>query len=388
MRRYAILSLAMLLTACGGGGGSGGASTSLATGYFKDSNTQGLRYVAGSRAGVTGADGSFTYEVGRPVSFYLGSGTNLPLGTVAVGQSVVTPVDLVASGSTTTLAVQNLTRFLMMLDKDGDASNGITISPAVQAAARIWTAPDFTLAEGAFNTAVGAIVSAVAAADSRTPVLPTVATAQTHVEATLRCARSGAFRGTYSGSDSGRFGVLVDAATGNVDGYGYSNALTAAFVITGTSAVSLDQSGAFSSGVASTGATYSGRMSSPDTVSGTWSNTGGGGTISGARIGGALNAKYRYTGRFQNGIGSLTAYGLYTFDVDASGNVTGVAYEIASDTLETLSGTVSGTALSGFIGTSGTYNATINLAAGTVTAATWSKGTVNGNFTASGCALN
>ena len=388
MRSATVLGLAVMLTACGGGGGSGGSSTSLATGYFKDSNTQGVRYVSGGRAGVTGADGSFTYEVGRPVSFYLGSGTNLPLGTVAVGQSVVTPVDLVASGSTLSPAVQNLTRFLMMLDQDGDPSNGITISPAVQAAATGWTAPDFTRAEAAFNTAVNPIVTAVGIVDARTPTLPSAAAARTHVETTLRCARSGGFRGTYSGNDSGRFGVVVDAASGNVDGLGYSNTLAAGFIITGTSSVSLDQSGIFSSGVASTGATYSGRMTSPDTVSGTWSNTTNSGTFSGARVGGALNAKYRYTGRFQNFGGPLTAYGLYTFDIDASNNVTGVAYDIASDSLETLTGTVSGPALSGFIGTGGTYSATINLAAGTVTAATWSKGAVNGTFTASGCQLN
>lgn len=164
MRRFALAAVATLLTACGGGGGSGGSGTSLATGYFKDSNTQGLRYVAGGQAGVTGADGSFTYEVGRPVSFYIGSGT-----------------------------------------------------------------------------------------------------------------------------------------------------------------------------------------------------------------------------------GPLTAYGLYTFDIDASNNVTGVAYDIASDSLETLTGTVSGgsaTTLSGVIGTGGTFSATVNLAAGTVSAAIWSKGAVSGNFTASGCQLN
>lgn len=389
MRKLTVFTLAAPLTACGGDGGSGGASTSLATGYFKDSNTQGMRYVSGGQAGVTGADGSFTYEVGRPVSFYLGSGTNLPLGTVAVGQSVVTPVDLVASGSTLSPAVQNLARFLMMLDTDNDPSNGIAISPAVQAAASAWPAPDFTLPETNFNTAVNPIVTAVGTADARTATLPTAAAARTHVETTLRCARSGGFRGTYSGNDSGRFGVLVDAATGNVDGLGYSNTLAAGFVITGTSSVSLDQTGIFSSGVASTGATYSGRMTSPDAVSGSWSNTSNSGTFSGARVGGALNAKYRYTGRFQDSGGTLTAYGLYTFDIDASNNVTGVAYDIPTDSLETLTGTVSGgTTLGGTTSSGAIFSAAINLATGTVTGTAWSKGAVSGTFTASGCQLN
>jgi hypothetical protein len=297
---------------------------------------------------------------------------------------VITPVDLVPSGSTTSLTVQNLTRFLMMLDSDGNPSNGITISPAVQTAASGWTTPDFTQSETAFNSAVTPIVTALGA------TLPTAATARTHVEATLRCARSGGFKGTYGGGDTGRFGVLVDAASGNVDGVGYSNALAAGFTITGTSSVSLDQNAAFTSGVASTGATYTGRMTTPDAVSGNWSNTTVYGTFAGTRIGGAANAKYRFTGRFQNSGGTLTAYGLYTFDIDGSNSVTGLAYDIPSDSTETLSGTVSGgTTLSGTTSSGASFSATINLASGTVTSAIWSKtGGPSGTFTASGCQLN
>lgn len=385
MRKLVILGLSALLSACGGGGGSGGVSSiaSTATGYFKDSNTQGVRYVSGGQSGVTGVDGSFTYEVGNSVTFSVG---NVPLGTIAAGQSIVTPVDLFSNGTTSSQPVQNLTRFLMMLDSDGNPANGIQISQAVQTTASSWSAVNFNQTEAAFTTAVNSIVTAASTADSITHTLPTATVAQAHVEGTLRCARSGGFKGTYSGGDSGKFGVLIDAGTGYVTGLGYSNALSNSFSITGTTAVSLDQNAGFTSGVASTGATYNGRLTTPATVSGTWNNSTLSGTFSGSRVGGMLNAKYRFTGKFQNS--GLTTYGLYTFDIDASNNVTGLAYDIASDTAETLTGVVSGSTLSGTTSSGASFTATINLAAGTVSGATWISGLTNGTFSASGCQLN
>lgn len=391
MRKFATSGLVVLLTACGGGGDGSSAPATTATGYFKDSNTQGVRYVSGGQSGVTGADGSFTYEVGNPVTFSVGG---VALGSVTVGRSVVTPVDLVASGATSSQAVQNLVRFLMMLDNDANPANGIQISPAVQAAAASWSAVNFDQPEANFTAAVGPIVTAANTADGTgTHALPTAATAQTHMEGTLRCARSGGFKGTYGGGDSGRFGFLIDAATGMVSGIGYSNAGHNRFDITGTTAVSLNQSAAFTSGVTTTGATYSGRMTTPDAVTGSWNNAPLSGTFSSSRVGGALNAKYRFTGQFWNGGGMPAAYGLYTFDINSSNQVTGFAYDVSNDTSVTLSGTVgatagAGTGLMGTTSSGVSFTATINLAAGTVSSATWNGGGSSGSFTASGCQLN
>lgn len=388
MRKFAISGLVVLLTACGGGGDGGSSSSAptTATGYFKDSNTQGVRYVSGGQSGVTGANGSFTYEVGNPVTFSVGGVT---LGSVTVGRSVVTPVDLVANGATTSQSVQNLTRFLMMLDADANPANGIQISPAVQAAAASWSTVNFDQTEGSFTTAVNSIVTAANTADGPgTHTLPTAAAAQTHVEGTLRCARSGGFKGTYGGGDSGKSGVIIDATTGMATGVGYSNTLNNNFTIAGTSAVSLNQNAAFVSGVASTGATYSGRMTSPDTITGTWINGALSGTFSNSRIGGALDAKYRFTGQFQNGGGMPVAYGLYTFDINGSNQVTGFAYDVSNDTSVALTGTVSGATLSGTTSSGVSFTATINLAAGTISSATWTGGGSSGSFTASGCQLN
>lgn len=386
MRQLTVCSLSVLLVACGGGGGGGAGAPATATGYFKDSNTQGVRYVSGTQTGVTGTDGSFTYEVGKPVNFAVGG---VDLGTVTVGKSVVTPVDLVPNGTTTSQAVQNLTRFLMMLDADQNPANGIQISQPVQTAAANWAPVDFNQTEVSFATAAGAIVSAAATVDQSIHTLPTATAAKTHVESTLRCARSGGFKGVFDGTIPGRFAVLVEAKTGNIMGFGYDAALQSRFFsIAGNAAVALDQTATFGAGVAATGATWSGRQVSPDAIEGTWTNTGQTGKFSGTRVGGALNAQYRFTGRFQSSESTPVMYGLYTFDIDGSNKVSGIAYNVAADAVETLTGTVNGTALSGSTSSGMTYTATIDLPNGTVTSATWQKSPLTGSFTADGCKLN
>ncbi len=105
----AVVSL-LGLAACGGGGGSGGSVTT-ASGVFKDSNVSGMSYTSGGQIGTTGTDGSFTYEVGQAVTFSIGGVT---IGSTT-GQSVVTPVDLIPDGSSSTLQVLNIVRFLLML---------------------------------------------------------------------------------------------------------------------------------------------------------------------------------------------------------------------------------------------------------------------------------
>lgn len=395
MRHYAILALAALLTACGGGGGSGGSSTSTATGYFKDSSTEGVRYVSGAQSGTTGADGSFIYEVGNTVSFYIGTGSNIPLGSTS-GKSVVTPVDLVPSGTTSHQAVQNMTRFLMMLDVDGDPSNGIRISSAVRTAASGWLAVNFDQAEAAFATSVSSHVSAANSADGiATHALPNAATAQAHVEATLRCARSGGFRGSYSGSDRGPVGVMVDATSGMVTGY-FNSAVSPSNPpgrIDGSTATTLDQSGSFSvtSGMTSNGATFLGSYSSPDAITGSWAHsaTASTGNFSLSRIGGQANAVYRFTGRF---LGS--GYGLFTFDVSATNVVSGVAYDVSGDALMSISGTLSsGTLTATAVSTSTNVAITgsLNTSTGALSGS-WSgtgvSGAVSGTFSGGGCKLN
>ncbi len=380
------LALTCLLAGCGGGSGST-SSSSTAIGYFKDSSTQGLRYVSGSWSGVTGVDGSFTYEVGQPVSFYLGASNNLPLGTSSSGKSVITPLDLVSGGSTLLLSVQNRVRFLMMLDTDNNPNNGITISSSVQVAASMWPTLNFNQSDTSFDTAVAPILTSVNTADSRVAVLPSAATAMTHVNATLRCTRSGGFRGTYGGSDRGPISLMVDAETGYVLGY-FNSAFTPGSppnTISAAATVSFDQTGSFSipGSAISNNTSFSGTFSSPDTISGTWNLATNNGNFSIDRIGGLPNASHRFTSVF-SGSGS----GIFTFDVSASGGVTGIAYDATNDSQATLSGTVSGTTLTGQATDGTVISGALNTSNGTLSG-TWSKPpSYSGTFTGSGCKLS
>jgi len=234
-----IIFLTAILMGCGGGGGDGttsGGGVSTATGIFKDSNVSGLNYVSGSQSGVTGADGTFTYEVGQSVTFSVGGVT---IGSVT-GQSIVTPVDLVAGGSSSSMQVQNIVRFLMMLDVDGDASNGIVISSAVQTMAVNWSQVDFSTTD--LSTALTSIISDATSVDGVTHTLPSSTVAKSHMESTLLCVYAGAFRGTYSGGDSGSFGYLLDATTGLVAGVAFSNNAQAIIALTGSTAIGFNQS--------------------------------------------------------------------------------------------------------------------------------------------------
>ncbi|MCU7862304.1 MAG: hypothetical protein KZQ86_21315, partial [Candidatus Thiodiazotropha sp. (ex Lucinoma kastoroae)] len=394
-RLFSFFSLFLLISCGGGGGGDGGGSTTptTATGVFKDNNVSGVTYTSGAQSGTTDSDGSFTYEVGQPVSFNLGDVT---LGS-ATGKSVITPIDLVAGGSSSSAEVLNLVRFLLMLDTDGDSSNGITISSAVQAIAENWSAVDFTTTN--LSSELVTIISDVTSADGTSHTLPSTNTAQNHLESTLLCVRAGAYSGAFSGDDSGPFGVLVDASTGLLSGFAYS-AFDGLLSLSGSTAVSFDQSATFISGDVSSGATFSGQFTSPNNLAGNWnlSSTAESGTFSGSRIGGAANATYRFTGSFTSNASSpVTSNGLFTFDVDSSDNVTGVAHTVyASDGTEnetvSLTGSLTGSSLVAQIMDGNVVDATItgtlNKATGTLSGSWSDMDGKTGTYSGRGCKLN
>lgn len=396
IHNYSVSFLALYvlftLTACGGGGGGGGGGTATggtATGVFKDSNVSGMTYVSGAQSGLTGTDGSFTYEVGNTVTFSVGGVT---VGSTT-GKSLVTPIDLVTGGDSNNTQVQNIVRFLLMLDENGDPDDSITISSAVQAVSSTWSQVDFTTNDLA--TELTTIISDAATADSTAHTLPTIATAQAHLESTLLCARAGAYRGTFSGDDNGPFGILVDAGTGLLSGFAYANLDEELLVLSGQQAVTPDQNATFVTGNVSSGATFSGQFTGVDQLGGSWQLSPFAGTFSGARIGGAANAAYRFTGAF-----SGDARGLFSFDVDNSDNVTGVAYTVFANgdgvinELSSFSGTVSGSILSAEVRENGllssTISGTLNKNTGALSG-TWFDNEANGNsgtFSGSGCKLN
>ncbi len=389
-----LLIFGLILTSCGGGGGGDGdLGQTTTTGYFKDSNTAGLTYQSGGINGLTEADGKFTCETGNTVTFSVGG---VVLGTASCGP-IVTPIDLVASGSIDNSTVLNIVRFLMMLDDDGDPENGITISTAVQTAASDWAQVDFTTTD---------LVSALLVIMTElgdTYVLPDPVEAQSHLEPTVRCAYAGGFIGTYNGDDNGYFGVIVDAGTGTVDGYVYSILYDMTGEVSGSTPMSLDQSRVFTSGGVNNGATFSGQFQTANSVNGNWNNsyTLESGTFSGQRVGGSPNAVYRFTGRVYGG----DSYGLFTFDVDPDNNVTGLGYDVTDDSISTIGGTFTDEWIPGPIPGTGYYITTIT---GTVSDGTVFSGDINkstgeidgtwewsdgvdyysGYFTGSGCKLN
>lgn len=377
-----LLLVMWTLVGCGGsGGGDDGspATGTTGTGYFKDNNVSGLTYTSGDQSGVTDSSGRFTYEVGQPVSFSIGGVT---IGS-ATGKTVMTPVDLVSGGSSNATSVQNIVRFLIMLDEDGDSENGISIAASVQETAAEWSQVDFSTSD--LENDLSSIMADATTADGGSHALPTATTAQNHLEETMRCSYAGAYQGTYAGDDQGVFGIMVDAQTGYASGVGYSNLWDDLFYLTGSTPMSYDQNLDFISGHVSTGADFQGSFSASDAVSGNWDDPdeGNSGTFQGSRIGGALNAVYRFTGTF-----SGDDDGLFAFDVDAQNNITGVAYSIFDDDLDNLTGTLSGTSLSITTDDGATASGTLNTTTGNLNGSWQGTGGDSGSFTGAGCKLN
>lgn len=128
-----IMGAMFTLIGCGGGSsdtmdsvGTNPASVATTgTGYYIDSAVSGVNYTCGSQEGITGADGSFTFEVGSSCTFYLG---DMELRGVDTG--------LLVDGENVYETDVGIARILQSLDSDGNPDNGITIEAAtVQALA-------------------------------------------------------------------------------------------------------------------------------------------------------------------------------------------------------------------------------------------------------------
>lgn len=143
--------------------GCSGSGDDALTGTFVDSPVSGLAYNTPTMSGLTDAQGKFYYLNGETVTFSVGG---ITLGS-AKGKSQVTPVDLVAGGTTSDPAVINRCIFLQTLDEDGDLNNGIQINAQTRAvieAAGI--ALDFNQTTTAFTAAGGAMANLLAALNS------------------------------------------------------------------------------------------------------------------------------------------------------------------------------------------------------------------------------
>ena len=113
-----LLVLTMLLitlSACGGGN----KSDEILTGYFIDSPVEGLTYVRANLESKTNFDGSYYYQEGEELTFYIGK---LKLGS-SIGKKYITPLDFSNQRNYQT----NLVALLQSLDINNDSSDGISL---------------------------------------------------------------------------------------------------------------------------------------------------------------------------------------------------------------------------------------------------------------------
>lgn len=255
------------LTGCGGGS----STTATKTGYFIDSAVEGLEYTSGSTTGLTGADGSFKYEEGKPVTFKIGS---MVLGSVTVTNSRVFPVDLV-SGATdeTHPKVSLMAQILQTLDSDGDASNGITITETTRRA--ITQAIEVATADPTQTSAAISNLLSVATA-TRTSSLVTAQLATHHIKLNLLQEYVGTWRGSYTGNDGGTCTMSINLPTGasaaTVSGSCASTQI--ANEVGSVTNSNFGSNGSFS-GSLDNGGAFVGSFTRAGSMSGTWTNANG-----------------------------------------------------------------------------------------------------------------
>ncbi len=266
-----MLSVIVLLSACGGGGGGDNISSGgndVLTGSFIDSPVQGLRWVSGDMEGVTNSAGTFQYERGATVKFYIGS---ILIGE-ATGSSLIIPVDIVSGAlNISDPAVTNVIRFLMTLDNDNNPSNGIVITEEV---ANLALGKDVNFAQSTSGFAESSELQAIiseftSVTGAGTHSLTPVSEAITHAENSIGALLSGNYSGTYSGDNAGTWSGTI-TSSGVISGTATSS-LGETVAFAGT--VSRDGSGATqfqTSGGASDGTSFIGTFDLNGTVSGSW----------------------------------------------------------------------------------------------------------------------
>jgi len=376
-----LLALSVILTACSGGGdGGGGGGTPTATpstGTFVDAPVQGLTVQSGNLQGLTTATGSFQYFPGQPTSFFVGA---LNLGTVGnlPANAIVTPLNLTQTPNPTpnTPGVVNRLMLLQALDRDGDPTNGIVIPAQTLQAAATWSPVDFdNIPPTSFQTML-----APAILNNLPSPLPSPATATSNFSDGLVCAISGHYAGTFSGTDTGPWTVVIDATDNRLTGAGFSTSAQAIFFLNGLFTPNAENN--ILLGDVSTGASFAGVVSSVG-VSGTWNNPPtASGTFAGSKTvlpvpAGAQGTIYRgvylgseFTSTPPTDEGDL---GPFVLVIDGQ-TLTGSGYSAADDAPLTLTGSVIGNAVTGEVFETGTKVADFTGTIGTT-------GKLTGSFT-------
>jgi hypothetical protein len=197
MRRISVCNLISvffsltLVTGCGGGGSSTATPTS---GYYIDGAVQGLTYVTPTQSGTTDANGAFKYIEGETVTFKLYGKTLVS----PLAYTYLTPFDLGGASVNPNYSI-NLVRFLMALDTDGNATNGITL-PAYNGTLDV----DFDNSIAGFEADADGKIAAFLNANANSRTLPTVQAAVAHLDTSL-----GNINSSYSLSLNGNTATSV-----------------------------------------------------------------------------------------------------------------------------------------------------------------------------------
>ncbi|MBE8189516.1 MAG: hypothetical protein HAW58_01285 [Candidatus Thioglobus sp.] len=423
-----ITAISAIMIGCGssvggsgssGGGGGGSSSDKTLQGRFKDSNVDGLSYT-GSFPGITTDGGRFNYQSGDILAFSIG---DIELGT-ATASSSVTPSSLEGKNIQ---QISKIAQLLQSLDSEGTVADGITINEAAlevladsNNANKVNEISDSLLNKASSILDFNLIVELNAAVSGSDPYAVVGETAANqHLLVTNKCAYSGGFRGTeirgtgsfdsfsaHTPTDVIQMGFLIKADQNVRIIVENDNLPLGTLAFDGEKPIWNAIERKFT-------------LDNLDILSG-YKGTKEATTakITAKRIGGGIDAIYRFTGAYQstrmgsslhsesranvggdgeNGqvSGQTRRDGIFAFDIDSANAVTGVTYNIAKNEIFPLTGTLAGIKLIATSSDGTVIKADLNLSAGTIADGEWrsiyeqdTDNNVIGTFTGSGCRLN
>jgi len=116
-------AISFVVSGCGSSGGDSSSTPSSVTqeGVFVDAPVQGLKYKTATHEGFTGTEGTYSYEPGEEIEFFLGT---LSLGKVTA-QDLVTPYTLAGDDDLDSPSVltTNIAQILQSLDDTADTGH-------------------------------------------------------------------------------------------------------------------------------------------------------------------------------------------------------------------------------------------------------------------------
>lgn len=301
------------------------ATTTTAQGQFFDNYVTGLQYTSGTISGITDSNGTFTYEISSgdplPVRFYIGG---IEIGTT-IGKPFITPRDLMAAN----LEQQNLVRFLMSIDNDGDADNGgINISEITDNVAFFsWEAIDFSSDNFGSSSELINFFSDASSILSKNISLIDTLTADEHINSTYRCLVSGNYFGEFIGGDTGPIVLAVDPFSGFIAGIGWSRTQGVAVGIPfNTQALINDNNFSFIA-TSDDDFIFQGEINGFNTVTGIWSEDTKQGSFSLKRIAASNSSDvtHRFTGAYLAEVPQVgnIPIGAFTINILNDGTVKG-----------------------------------------------------------------